>query len=623
MTRTRRVTRTRGTFFDRPTNVDGTALFNTTSFLDTLDFDTLRSLARHFEWVTVPGGEVLMRQGEPGEDFYLVAAGRLRVEVLGSDGAPRIVQLLGAGDSVGEIALLTRSTRSATVRATRDSVLLRLSREEFDRAIGDSPELVRNLTASLLTRILAQDEGAPDPPTRTIAVVGLGDTDTSGLVRELAEELARSLEVLVLDSARAAAALESGIKPRDDEPRNHPRLVRWLHAQESAHDLVLFEADRGDTAWSECCIRQADRVLIVADADGRPDAGWCRRWLVEDESMRRRDLALLHSVETTAPSGTAEWLEVGAFDGHLHLQLGRGTDVARLGRWLLDESVALVLSGGSARALAHLGVLQGLEQAGVPVDAVGGVSMGAMLGALLARGERVVEIERMAREFTNTKWPFGAPTLPIVSLYDGKRIGEELHRVFGEQRIEDLWLPFFCMSTNLTQGEEEVHASGPLWRWLEASSCVPVAVPPIIHERDLLVDGGVLNNLPVDVMQRRVAGPVVAVDVGTHARAKAPEDGTLPAGWRLLGRKLQGAGKDEGIPSMIDMAYECSTLAGRRAEEEGPRRADLYLRPELEDFRHTAFHRIDEIVALGREHTLESLESCDVPELRRYYDDGT
>jgi NTE family protein/lysophospholipid hydrolase len=266
-----------------------------------------------------------------------------------------------------------------------------------------------------------------------------------------------------------------------------------------------------------------------------------------------------------------------------HLRAGRPGDVARLARMITGTGCGLVLGGGGARGLAHLGVVRALEEAGVPVDVVGGTSMGAIVAALCARGmddaERVRRMTAVARHGRRLI----TPTLPLLALSAGRYLDHILTEHLTDVPIEDLPLRFYCVSANLTRAEEVVHERGPLWAAVRASLALPGIFPPVYAAGDLLIDGGAMNNLPADLMRGRVAsGTIVAVDVSPEVEplTAAPFDTGL-SGWRVLGRRLNPFAASQLVPGIAEILSRSTGLSQVRNRRALDDHVDLVLRPPV------------------------------------------
>jgi predicted acylesterase/phospholipase RssA/CRP-like cAMP-binding protein len=520
-------------------------------FFAALDEPTRSELAGRLEPVNVAAGQVIFRQGDAGDGLYLVVSGRLRVSVAGEGpggGPDRMLYDLGRGAIVGEMALLTDRPRAATVHAVRDSDLLLLRVSSFTSLMERSPALVTGMIRLLVDRLLAVDRllildraQAPPPDGRTIAVACAGRNARAAgqLAAQLSAQLARAGSVFRVDADAVARQLGPGAAQAGPGDPGRAELIGWLHGIERAHDRVIYQPDAEDTAWSRLCLSQSDVVLLAASAADDPSIGAVEARALATSSLRC-ELALLYGADPAPPSAAASWLARRPVADHHHLRADRPGDVARLARMITGTGCGLVLGGGGARGLAHLGVIRALEEAGVPIDVVGGTSIGAIMAALCARGlpdsERVRRVTRIAR----TGRRLVTPTLPLIAFSAGRRVDQILAEHLTSVPIEDLPLGFFCVSASLTRAEAVIHERGPLWTAVRASLALPGIYPPVYADGDLLIDGGAVDNLPVDVMRDRVgAGSIIAVDVAseTEPLTVAPYGPGL-SGWRVLGRRL-------------------------------------------------------------------------------------
>ncbi len=565
----------------------------------------LAELQADAEWISLRGGDVLFRRGDPGNAAYTVLSGRLRV--VDDRAGERALNEIGAGEILGEMALLSAERRSATVLALRDSLLARLPAAAFHRLIERQPAVLRRISALLSERLRTQSAGVvrTRAVVRTLAVVPAGaGIDAATFARRLADALAPHGSTLHLDARSVDRALgRDGIARCPEHDPAGPRLVQWLNEQELAHRFVLYEADPRLSGWTERAVRQSDHVVFVTDAAATPEPGEVERGLAarwHGARAPRRDLVLLHAAGAPAPRDTAAFLAAREIDCHYHVGLDRAEDVARLARCRTGAGIGLVLGGGGARGFAHLGVLRALAEARVPVDWVGGTSVGAIIAALVAQRRSAGDaLAQCKAHFSSLR----DPTLPVVALLAGRRIRAKLERVFGGTAIEDLPLPYLCVSTNLSRAAQAVHERGPLARAIRASIALPGVLPPVGLGEDLHVDGGLVNNLPIDVMAAKPEiGTVLAVDVSAEVEMRAPPDREPEvSGWRLAWERIHRRSVRRELPSIMSLLARSALVASvywtreRRTAEA----ASLYLRIPMADFRLLAFERIAEIEARG------------------------
>lgn len=575
----------------------------------------LGELERQISWRTLHRGEVLFRQGDRGDAWYVVASGRLAVVEPAHDGQPeRRLSEVGRGEGIGEMALLTGQPRSATVYALRDAELARFPVELVSELVATRPQLSLGMLRGLAQRITQQSSTSPRPQEASLTLALLPASpgvDLAALAQRLTVALSRFGTTRTIGSAHLH---EVGVgHDAAHRPDTHPtwiRLSAWLEEQSTAHRFVLLVADAEPNGWSTWTVGHADQVIVVGDAQADPRPGALERALLPASADARdvqRLLVLLHPDGTRPPRGTAAWLDARSVQAHLHLRLDRDDDIDRLARRLAGRGVALALSGGGARCCAHIGVVRAMREHGIPIDLVTGTSAGALIGYLAAAHVETDAMGRAARQFHEAR-PFKGYTLPLFSLLGGDRLSRALQAQCGDTRIEDLWLPLVAVSSNLTHQTMELHTRGPVWRALRASASLPGLVEPLIHDGQLLVDGGLIDNLPVGLARERLAGRVIAVDVtsdldlSTTARA-------YPSPWIEFAARVLRLRARTGTapPGMFEVMMHSLLLASLAHTRRARLEADLCLRPDLAAFGLLALDKHSQIIEAGYEHAREHL----------------
>jgi len=568
----------------------------------------VEALAAELEWVSLPADEMLFEKGDPGDSLFMTVSGRL--EAFDPD-APADSQVWGRilpGELVGEMAILTGDARRATVRALRDSVLLRLTKARFLELIERSPAMLLSLSRLLLERIEAAKSPRRVAPVQPLIVVTpvTRDAPLLALTRALLAELStfgssRAIHAEDVKEALGVDALnaEIGTAP-------HRKLIRWLEDEENQRYATVLVAGAEDSPWTRLCLRQADTVLLVADARGVPGGARLRE-PARPHAVDRRELVLVHPDSTALPSGTRRWLDAFPVDTHHHVRLGVKSDVRRLARFLTGRAVALALSGGAARGFAHVGVIRALEETGIPVDLVCGTSMGALFGGLLARGygySRMFEAGR--RGFVErSMFDIG---LPLVSALRGKRLESFLEECFGDAHIEDLWLKFFCMASDLRAAVPVKLTRGPAAIAIRSSSSIPGAFEPVSREGQLLVDGLFLNNLPVELAQEEARGKTIAVNVIQAADPERWSKLTQGGGALRQAARMMNPLKGRWIPPIMELVMQCFFLSTINASEHLRKRVDLYIEPPMDRFGFLDVWAFEEAAAAGYEASRGQLE---------------
>lgn len=572
-----------------PPAAEARAFLGATRLFGGLDEAALDEVARQVEWWLVPGGTRVCRQGDAGDSLFLVASGRLVVVREQESGEETVVGQKGRGDSLGELAVLTGSPRNATVRALRDSVLARLSRERAEVLLRRYPDTLFTVVGMLAAWLQAESRTEPAHGCVAVAVTAASpEVPLAGLAGRLTASLAALGSALRLDAAAIDARFGAGAALSPDGSPAHDAMTRWINEQESRLDVVVYEADAAPTAWTRRCLRQADQILVVGRAGDPPSLGPLAAELarlVDEQDKQLEHLVLLHPAGGR-PRGTAEWLALRPFHQHHHLRLDHPGDADRLARFLTGNAVGVVLGGGGARGFAHIGVLRALEEAGIPVDRLGGTSMGAMIASQFARGHGWQELLDLNHRGWVEMRPHEVYTLPLISVLSWIKAEKVLRMMYGGDCIEDLPLGFFCVSTNITRTELVVHRRGPVEDALGASMTLPGVTPPVVTTGgDLLVDGGVLNNLPTDVMRRLGPGPIVASDVSATCDLRAdPSYLRTPSPWQLLASRFRRRASYRPFPSLLRLVHRAALLASDVYAKHAKHEVELYLDLPMDGF---------------------------------------
>jgi predicted acylesterase/phospholipase RssA/CRP-like cAMP-binding protein len=582
------------------------------AFLGPLGPREIENLEKQAQWVTVRRGEALFRQGDPADGWYIVMSGRLQILRRDELGDLKTLGEIGRGESVGEWSLLSGEPRVATPYALRDTELVRFSSESFHALIDRYPKALKTLTRTLIQKsiVAPHASGQRRASTRYFTLVPTGPSaPVAVFAQTLRNELSTSGPTLYL-SAQELSSL--GIMHDVARlPDSHPRWLRftsWMEEEGPRHAYVVLETDATLTPWTRRAIRLADHIVLVADATASPEAGPIEVGLLaahdHDRVRARRSLVLVHPQSTRLPSGTQAWLARRQLDSYHHVRLGDPGDLARVSSILSGCAVGLTLGGGGARGYAHIGVVAALRELGIPIDMVGGTSMGAVIAAQVALGLSREELIDLNLRFMSRK-PFAQYTVPMLALLNARRLQEGMQMAVGETRIEDLWINCFAISVNLTTTEMVVHDRGPVWEAVRASVSLPGILPPFVRGSHLLVDGGVINNLPGDVMRQRGGGSVIAVNVSAANDLRFPPSG-IPSEWRIFWNKLLPFARPVLVPGLAAIVMRTLLLASANRTALVERDADLVLKPPLNAYGLMEFKKIHAIAEVGYRYTLEA-----------------
>jgi len=467
-------------------------------------------------------GQVLFHENDYPNALYVILSGKLIVETTDQDGELLRTAEVQARETVGELGLLSNTSRSATVTAARESSVAMLKRSDFNTLIAPDANMLMCLTQLVVQRHHANLRGeSVIKADRNFVVMPMDSRlPMRRFVSQLKSALSNLGSVFTLHS-RSFDTLygRSGASQTDFEDVFNSAITEWLEDKENRFDSIVYVADRSWNSWTRRCINRADNILLVASATAENSAELRAiehelNSLFDGARVRPKiNLVLLHASNTIVPKNTARWLEPRELDAYFHVRLNDSAHFERLARRLRNIATGLVLSGGGARGYAHLGVQQYFEENNLLPDYIGGSSMGALLGASMAMGNSAEDIKNLSATFANKRALFDY-TLPLASLMKSAKLSNFCRSVYGEQRIEDLWIPFFCLSSNLADGQEVIHDRGPLWKIIRTTISLPGVFSPVpTANGDLLIDGAVLNTFPVDIMNDRLGGKGFLVGV--------------------------------------------------------------------------------------------------------------
>eukprot|EP00795_Rhopilema_esculentum_P010763 gene10763-19552_t len=619
-------------------------------------YDTIKRLSSFvrnidfaLDWMMIDAGKSLYRQGDHADSVYIILNGRLRSVYVTQDGKKQLGDEYGRGEFVGllllysnKVEVLTESARVSDVLAVRDTELAKIPDGLLNTIKLQYPQVVTRLIHLLGDRMMGTFKKSllpkmSDPQLEristnlgTVAVIpASSNVPYSNFAFELSLALNEIGPTLLLTSDLIKRRL--GVAALDNLHEYY--LSNWLGQQEEIHRIVVYQSDSWMSEWTKRCIRQADAILIVCLDDGDPHSvGVLEAELERMTSVRaQKDLIILYREDNfEKPAGTVEWLNArGWISAHHHVRCpkkvfsrrnlaqryaqdanyeipARTSDFARLARRLTGTSIGLVLGGGGARGFAHVGIIKSLEEAGIPIDMVGGTSMGAFIGALYAEDASSFKLIQRSRSTAKIMSSITAKlfdlTYPHTSLFSGKSFNKEISDTFGERLMEDMLLPYFCITTDITNSRMRVHQTGSIWRYVRASMSLAGYLPPLCDPTDgnLLLDGGYVNNLPADIMRSLGAETIIAVDVGSVYEPRQTNYGDSLSGWWLLWNKWNPFTSTVKIPDMQEIQSRLAYVSCvQQLEEVKSSSYCHYVRPPIDNFKTLQFGSFEEIMTIG------------------------
>lgn len=585
---------------------------------DSIGQDTVQNVQARSEWITLLSGEMLFHEDDPADALYIVVNGRLRASAMDSNGLPIDLGEVGAGETVGEYALLTNNPRTASVFAIRDSSLIKVSADALQTLLANHPQAVFKLAQTLINRQVRQyaPEKDMNPRAMTMCLVPLDDVARYvDLCQAIEQALGVYGKTLVLTADRFNALY--GNNEASQMPFSHALnnlITHWLNSRENEYKYIIYVADQANSNWTQRCARQSDRILLIGDAnDTAPDQQDWERTLLRSHPNTQTDLILVH--DTLPSDGARYWLAERHVDSVFHLKKECLSSRSRLARMLSGNAVGLVLAGGGARGMAHVGVIRALEEAGYEIDYVGGTSMGALVGAAYARGADWHDLADLAKRFSDPKL-IKDPTVPITALMSGRKVTRILKSIYGDETyIEDLPRKFFCVASNLSRARPEIFHQGLLWRSVRGSMAIPSIFPPIIHQDDILVDGALMNNFPLDIMRREVgSGTVIGIDVNPvkTKRGRPYDFGSHISGWRVLLSRINPFAQSIRVPSINSVVMRSMFVNSNYQFRNMRGIADMLITPQVSAYGVLDYDKYEEIVEYGYQAALQALEKSSI-----------
>ncbi|MEE2930424.1 MAG: patatin-like phospholipase family protein [Pseudomonadota bacterium] len=570
--------------------VDVVPALESIKFLADVPRRALKAAGKEARWFSVPAGWPLFRAGEMSDSIFFVLSGSFGAFKAMRDGRSEFMGHIRSGEPVGEMAMFMGGVdtdgdgapdnvpHTSSVYALRDSEVLEISRKGFQRLSSAEPEILTAIIRLILSRLREGNQRNRRTAPKVFALVATSPSIDLSL---RAEALKKSLERL-------------GVKSRIvEESEGDEKPSAYFDALEAKHDIVILISTMGDNAWYRLSMRQADRIWVVARADAKPSYPLFPEENSPAQSLKLVDVLLLHHGAERKACRPADWLRAAGAARVFHWHQVAGEHCDRLARTIAGRSVGVVFSGGGARAYAHIGVVKAMRELGIPIDFAGGASMGAVVAGCVAMGWDDDEIDYRIRKGFVESNPLGDWNIPVVGMVKGHRVDARLKEHFGGAEIGDLELPFFAVSTNLTDGAYRVHRQGLLRHALRASIALPGILPPVIEEGEVLVDGAVLNNFPTDVMRELQRGFVVGCDV-----ARAPEG--LDASEFVNAPNFFGWVAKHGLasaPPIAGLLMRSATVSVN--PNAGRELVDVLVLPELKDIELRDWKAYDEAVEAG------------------------
>lgn len=571
----------------------------------------IKKMVNESEIIFLNSGNTLINQNTLDSPMYLLIYGRLRV-VREEMGEEIFLGEITAGEAVGEIAFFANIPRYATVVAVRDCVLLKLSKKSM-LSCDDYHSVMVNIARLCVDRLQNKSlNKIYHQKTKTLVIFPAGQTlMLSHFVNKLIAEISKFGTVYHLNRQKF-----DSLQIPENSIDNNKKLSQLLVEYEMKYNYVIYETDTHLSEWTKCCFRHADRILAVAQDGYSTALNEIEHYLLSiNKPTPIVEMAITHTTTASEQYHAISWLKNRKLDGHYNLIKNSDCDIARVARCITGNNFCLVLNGGGARGLAHVGVLRACHELGIPIDIIGGTSIGAIIAGVYAKYPDYYTVYNILEEAFCRSSSLMNFTFPIHSILSGKNVHKLLKTHMGESTlIEDLKLRFFCAATNISTSKLEVFDKGLLWKACRASFSLPVIFPPVINDAGhILVDGVILNNLPVDIMhQLSKGGKIIASQVIQSKKIHKFDlsDGFV-SGWKLLINKYFH--KKYNLPSINFIFNKALLLSSNYHQERMAAEADFCINLNVKGVGLLEFNALKKIAEAGYQAAMEACSKFFVP----------
>jgi len=602
--------------------IDLLDLLKSCKVFSSLDDAILIKLLGKFKKIYLNRNKILFRQGELSDSLFLLVSGKIAVFITTEKNETLLINEVLPGSIIGELTALSREPRSTTAKAVKRTILLQLSSEDFVEICKQFNSVSLEVINTTLRHSrdiikLMSDKGSIK---KHIAIIPANNKIDLKIFHESILKHKNNCQDVVF------------LYDSEENPinvKNLSELHHYIDQLDRENKTVVYVINSYHSALSTICFgyERVDMIYVVGTDDSDPMLSLETRKKIDSNKYKiKPELILLHANIQGFPKHTIKWLKLINFNLHHHIRIVNENDWQRLLRFITGNAVGVVFGGGGLRCWAHLGALRALMKLNIPIDAIGGSSAGAIVAAYYAMRQSLQdpldlrELSKLTRQSISLK----NLTWPSASLFNGKHYTQKLQEIFKKVRIENLWIPCFCISTNLAKNKQIISRKGSLWKIIRSSTAVPLVLPPVVIKGQLYIDGGLLNNLPVDIMKKMLLnrGKVIAIEL-----TRANEDinyykfpTILPFFMTMLA-KFKLINKDFKFPYLIDTFLK-SLLAGSSAkQEENAALADVLIAPDLSKFSFLGVSKSDEdqLIKIGYKEAFKQIKKSSLYK-NKYYE---
>ena len=572
-----------------------------------VDQKSIDELKKDISWKTLNDSEILFNEGDAGDSCYIVMSGRAEaIKNYGKDNEI-ILGELKKGDIIGDMALITGEKRSATIKASKLSRLIYISKKSFDKVMYNNPKALMEVSKALINRLKYKDP--KDTLNKNIIV---------GIVSLINDKNTQNFFTTLNNSLKSFGSIEdlNEITINLDSDKENLDFDILLENIISNNDfLILHSVDTNNLKWKKNIIKYSDQVIILGDPVKLNNISNEEFEIFDNYSKIKPNkfwLVLNHNEDTIIPSKTKKIISIRNGIKTFHVKNNNSNDIRRLARFITKQTIGLTLGGGGAKGFAHYGIYKAMNELNIPIDVIGGTSAGAIIASQIALGYSLNEIININKKVNALKM-FKEYGFPYMSLIKSYKVEQAAKISAGDSDIEDLWIPFFAPATDLTNSKLLVFDKGPLWEAIRSSGALPGIVLPHFMDKNIIVDGGLMNNLPVDIMKNNYGGKIICSSCSLDKSMKTSITG-IPNQFKLLMSKLFDKTNFEKnyhyVPTITDIVFKTSVVASASQIDENINMSDLFLELPTSEFGLTEMNdnSMMKLIDLGYEYSKPKLQ---------------
>ena len=594
-----------------------------------MDYKSHKEIYKKGKWVFLEDNSNLFNYGEKSDSFYLLVTGLLKAYI------PKKGELIEVGEIyegevIGEMGILTNEARSASIFATRDSVVFKIDLEKANEIIMQYPLVLLQVATKIADRLRNVQDSNERHRTDIHSIVQLssGKNHTKEIIsigNSLIDSMNKFNRSIVVSSKKVNEILNiESINAELERDKFYPALDDLVDNFTKENRYLLLLCDEEYTPWTTWCLAISDKnIFVVEESAGVSNTELLNKMNLSEKDIPihlhdEKQLIIYHQSKNSFPSKTSSIIEMlPKISNHYHMSINNKNDSDRVSRLIAKKGIGLCLSGGGAKGNAHIGVYKALIEHNIPIDAVCGTSAGGIVASLIAFGYDPETIISRLKE-TYKRNSFKEYTIPVTSIIATKKVIQDAIFLGNDMDIEDLWIPYFSIAVNISKSKLDVIDKGPVYKATRATAALPGILLPVIKDTSFLVDGGLINNMPGDIMLKKYGGKLISVSVSPQEDLDAKFN-DFPNQSSYFIKKLLRMNKKfpHEIPGLSNILMRSIFVASSNKIKEVIDLSDLFLDLQVKDVGLLEFEKIDESVEFGYEYAMKKLKNFDKSSLSR------